>query len=219
MATSNDPDNNDVKTPIPKTNITLETSLIDEIKDFIEKKKGEDQSYPYRRPTSLIREAIRAYIFPQESAYEDLQDRIKILEDSLEKDQKMKVKKSKEKIAEEEQKIYLRCVAMLLNIFDKNLDVLESFKIAMETIEHDKYTALEYRELSRTDMENVILNKLNHPPKSFKNAVQSNKLFPLLMMFLFLCNFGYTRKQDIIDPMAPMSRQFLEIIKEMIEEK
>ena len=60
-------DNEVTTQKIPKSNITLETSLIDEVKVFIEKMKETDLNYPFRTPTALIREAVRAFIFPSNS--------------------------------------------------------------------------------------------------------------------------------------------------------
>ena len=206
-------DNEVATQKIPKSNITLETSLIDEVKDFIEKKKESDLNYPFRTPTALIREAVRSYIFPSNSEivtynkFEELQKRVKAIE------------MSKSELANEEQRIYIRCVAMLIDLFDKEHDFFDSFKIAKETLAKSDISPIEFRNFTRLDIENYFLDHLENPPDDFKNVVQSDPLFPLLMMFLFLCNLGFTRHQDIIDPMAPMSSQFLETVKKMITNK
>ena len=197
----------------PKTNITLETSLIEEIKKYIKEKKKEDALFPYRTPTALIREAIRAYIGPDNEIkeagnnIEQLMTRVEAIE------------KSREVIANEEQNIYIRAVAMLLNIFEPKYDFYESFKLARNRLDESNITPLEFREFSRIDIERYFLDHLANPPNGFKDVVLSNRVLQVLMMFLFLCNLGFTRRQDIIDPSGPMSVLFLETLKTIIEEK
>ena len=166
-------DNEVATQKIPKSNITLETSLIDEVKDFIEKKKESDLNYPFRTPTALIREAVRSYIFPSNSEivtynkFEELQKRVKAIE------------MSKSELANEEQRIYIRCVAMLIDLFDKEHDFFDSFKIAKETLAKSDISPLEFRNFTRLDIENYFLDNLENPPDDFKNVVQSDPLFPL----------------------------------------
>lgn len=197
----------------PKTNITLETSLIEEIKKFIKEKKKDDTLFPYRTPTALIREAIRSYISP-DSEIKEAGNNIEQLMARVEA-----IERSKELTANEEQNIYVRCVAMLINIFEPKLDFYESFKLARNRLDESNITPLEFREFSRIDIEKYFLDHLANPPKGFKDAIQDNRVLQVLMMFLFMCNLGYTRKQDIIDPSAPMSIMFVETLKTIIEEK
>ena len=195
----------------PKTNITLESELIDEIKKFIKEKKKDDSLYPHRTPTALIRDAIRSYISPSSEIkeagdnIEELMDRVKAIE------------RSREALANEEQNIYIRCVAMLIDIFDKEQDFYESFKLARSTLNESNITPVEFREWSRVEIEEYFLDHLSNPPNGLRTVVQKSSLFRLLMMFLFLCNLGYTRKQDIIDPLAPMSVLFLDELKKMAD--
>lgn len=196
----------------PKTNITLETALIDEVKEFINRKREDDATYPHRTPTALIREAVRSYIFPVDPSekavspdhFDDLLKRVNAIE------------KSKEVTAQKEQEIYIRCVAMLITLFDKKLDFFDSFKIASDNLAESNITPKEFRDFSRKDIEKYYLDHIKNPPEEFKE-INSQPLFAMLMMFLFLCNLGFTRKQDIIDPMAPMSQLFLESLKKMIK--
>ena len=196
----------------PKTNITLETDLIDEIKRFIKEKKKNDTIYPHRTPTALIREAIRVYISP-DNEIKEAGDNIEELMQRVEA-----IEKSRETVANEEQNIYVRCVAMLLNIFEPKHDFYESFKIAKSRLDESNITPLEFREFSRIEIEHYFLDHLANPPNSLGNLVQENKILQLLMMFLFLCNLGFTRKQDIIDPSAPMSTMFIESLKKIVNQ-
>lgn len=216
----------------PKANITLEKDLIEEIKKFIHQKKKEDNLYPYRTPTALIREAVRSYIQPDDDSkstdghIEEIKERLSNIEESNETEKKFlelrnridEIERSRETIADEEQNIYVRCVAMLIDIFDHDLNFFESFKIARSTLDESNITPLEFRDWNRLDIEKYFLEHLSNPPEGFANkAFQEYPLFRLLMMFLFLCNLGYTRKQDIIDPASPMSSLFLETLKKMNE--
>lgn len=197
----------------PKTNITLETSLIEEIKKFIKEKKRDDTLFPYRTPTALIREAIRSYISP-DSEIKEAGDNIEQLKERVKA-----IEKSRELTAIEEQNIYVRGVAMLLNIFEPKLDFYEAYKQTRSRLDESNITPLEFREFSRIDIEKYFLDHLANPPSGFKNVVLSNRELQVLMMFLFLCNLGFTRRQDIIDPSAPMSIMFVETLKTIIEEK
>lgn len=198
----------------PKTNITLETALIDEVKDFINRKRDSDATYPHRTPTALIREAVRSYIFPVEPSeksvspihFDDLLKRVNAIE------------KSRENLAQTEQDIYIRCVAMLITLFEKNLDFFDSFKIAKSTLAESNITPKEFRDFSRAEIEKYFLDHQRNPPEEFKNFVNSYPFFSFLMKFLFLCHLGYTRNQDIIDPMGPMSQLFLDDLKKIIKE-
>lgn len=209
---SDDTEANDSYQPKLKTNITLEKNLVDEVKDFIDKKKQEDATYPHKTPTALIREAIRTYIFPEEDSnavsvrnFENLLKRVNDIE------------KDRETMANRDQEIYLRCVAMLINLFDKNLDFFESFDVARKTLAKSNTSSIEFHDYSRSEIENFFLSQQRNPPKEFSTV--QKPLFHLLMMFLFLCHLGYTRKQDVIDPMGPMSQLFLDTIKKMNEKK
>ncbi len=210
----------------PKANITLEKDLIEEIKKFIHQKKKEDNLYPFRTPTALIREAVRSYILPEsensdnESHIEEIKERLNVIEESKETEKNFielknrldEIEKARESLANEEQNIYVRCVAMLIDVFDRDLDFFESFKIARSTLDESNITPLEFREWNRLDIEKYFLDHISNPPDGLKNVVKY-PLFKLLMMFLFLCNLGYTRKQDIIDPASPMSSLFLSLLK------
>ena len=196
----------------PKTNITLETSLIDEIKKFIKEKKKDDNLFPHRTPTALIREAIRSYISP-DSEIKEAGNNIEQLMDRV-----TAIEKSREAIANEEQNIYIRCVAMLIDIFDREHDFYEAFKLARGTLDESNITPLEFREWNRVDIEQYFLDHLANPPNGLREVVQGNNLLQLIMMFLFLCHLGYTRDQDIIDPLAPMSTLFLDSLKKIMKE-
>ena len=107
---------------------------------------------------------------------------------------------------------------MLITLFDKDHDFFDSFKIASENLAESNITPKEFRDFSRTDIEKYYLDHVKNPPDAFK-VINAQPFFAMLMMFLFLCNLGFTRKQDIIDPMAPMSQLFLESLKKMIKEQ
>jgi hypothetical protein len=194
-----------------KANITLEKNLIDDVKKFIKQKKASDNSFPHNTPTALIREAIRAYIYPDSET--------KISEDEIEKlvGRIESIEKKKEALANAEQMIYIKGVATIIGLFDDKHDFYEVLKILQTTLSDSNLSPVEFREFTRIDIEKSFLENLANPPDELKDVVQTKPLLQLLMMFLFLCNLGFTRKEDIIDPLAPMSMMFLDSLKKMIK--
>jgi hypothetical protein len=196
----------------PKANITLEKALIDDVKSFIEARR-EDPSFLLKTPTALIREATINYIYPEKSTGGSNQKKIDKIRSRLES-----LEKKQADIAEAEQKIYLKMTAVLIDIFDKEHDFYEILKLNMDRLSESNIDAQEFRSFSREEIEKFFLDNMANPPAEYKDLINSNPLLQLLLMFLFLCNLGFTRKWDVVDPIAPLSMRFLELLKKFAKE-
>ena len=62
----------------------------------------------------------------------------------------------------------------------------------------------------------ISVQELYPEIKEYADVIFSNQLLQLLVMFLFLCYLGFTRKWDVIDPLTPLSNAFIDLLKQMI---
>lgn len=197
----------------PKANITLEKSLIDEVKAFIEAKR-EDPSFLLKTPTAVIREATINYIYQEKSISETTQKSIDQINARL-----IEIERNQARIADQELKIYLKMTALLIDLFDNDHDYYDILALNKNRLNESQINAVDFREFTREEIEQFFLDNLQHSPEEYKDLFvkPENELLNLLLMFLFLCNIGFTRKWEIVDPIAPVSMKFLQLLKEIIK--